>query len=81
MLLGEEYDQHEEYYLVRVPYFEPEHRNNPAVHERDLFVAFKWWSIEEIRRSGDIFVPGRMAQHLQRLVQTGCPSSPIDVGI
>ena len=81
MLLGEQYDQHEEFYVVRTPHFEPEGRNNPALHERDLFVGFKWWSIAEMQRSEDTFVPRRMAHHFQRLLRAGCPSTPIDVGV
>ena len=45
-----------------------------------VFREFHWWSIGEIQRSAEIFVPLRLADRLQRLLDTESPAQPIDVG-
>jgi len=78
---GETYDQHETFYLVRTPSFEPDHRGNPAAIEQALFREFRWWSPAEIRLSTDVFVPADLARYLDDLLEHGCPPTARDVGI
>ncbi len=74
------YTQAEKFYLVHVPAFEPTVEHNPAALERDIFRGFKWWSVDEINVSDDIFVPLSFADHLRELVANGAPRAPIPVG-
>lgn len=78
---GQTYDQRETFYLVRTPHFEPDHRGNPAEVEQDLFRGFRWWTADEIRSSGDVFVPGELARHLADLLRSGPPAAPVEVGV
>ncbi len=77
---GELFDQHETFYLVRTPQFAPDHGANPAEIEQRIFREFRWWSIEEIASSEEIFVPRLLASHLSDLLAAGCPDPPIEVG-
>jgi hypothetical protein len=47
--------------------------------ELALHQGFRWWSIEEIERSSEVFVPNKMAELLRALREQGAPPSPIDV--
>lgn len=79
--LGKEYVQHEEYYVVRTPHFEADGARNPARQERELVDGFRWWRLESIRKSDEIFVPRRLAFYLEQILVSGPPAEPIDVGV
>jgi 8-oxo-dGTP pyrophosphatase MutT (NUDIX family) len=81
LLSGEQYDQREEYYLVRTHRFEADGRMNPALHEAELVKGFRWWSLAAIQASDEIFVPRQLGKYLEQLLCQGCPPTPIDVGI
>lgn len=80
-LQGETYDQRETFYLVRTRYFEPNHDGNPAEIEQKLFRGFRWWTLQEIKASKEIFVPRRIAKHTEDLIRLGCPEVPIEVEV
>jgi 8-oxo-dGTP pyrophosphatase MutT (NUDIX family) len=80
-LQGESYDQRETFFLVRTRLFEPNHDGNPAQIEQKLFRGFRWWTLEEIKASEEIFVPQRIAKHMEDLIRLGCPEVPIEVGV
>lgn len=74
-------DQHEEYYLVPVEPFTPRMVANPSEIEARAFQEFRWWSVEEIAASSDVFAPHRLARFLGRLLGDGPPAEPVDVGV
>ncbi len=78
---GRTINQHEEYYLVETKLFEPSMENNPAAGESLAFRGFRWWSVEEIRNSSELFAPRRIAELLDALVRVGVPEEPFDIGI
>jgi 8-oxo-dGTP pyrophosphatase MutT (NUDIX family) len=77
---GVNIDQHETFYFVPTMLFRPTTRYNPAEAEMSVFREFRWWSVTEIQRSEEIFVPLRLADHLQHLLVADPPTVPIDVG-
>ncbi len=77
--LGEDYDQEERFYLVRSDQFEPTIEFNPATHEVDSFIEFRWWPISAMAKATDIFVPLNAAHHLSNLNSHPLPATPIDV--
>jgi 8-oxo-dGTP pyrophosphatase MutT (NUDIX family) len=77
---GANIEQHETFYFVPTAPFEPTTQYNPAAAEMSVFREFRWWSIEEIKGSTEIFVPLRLADRLQHLLENGSPSQPVDVG-
>lgn len=82
---GEHFEQHEHYYLVRTAKFEPTAVHNPAQHEAELLGEFRWWSASEIAASDEIFVPLKLADHLNDLLNEilrgVLPRQPIEVGV
>ena len=73
--------QAEDFYLVPIDEFQPEMKNNPSEIERESFCQFKWWTTNEISLSSDQFAPSSLAKYLQKLIDSGPPQIPIDVGI
>lgn len=43
-------------------------------------LAFKWWPIQDLLESQEVFAPRRLGPLLMELLQSGPPASPIDVG-
>jgi hypothetical protein len=47
----------------------------------DYVEQHRWWTIDEIARSDDVFAPSRLAEELRALMAHGPPPEPLDVGI
>ena len=71
-------EEREHFFLVLVEKFEPVTTLMEA-EELAFHQGFRWWSIEEIERSAEVFVPRRMAELLRALREEDSPPSPIDV--
>lgn len=63
-LNGEQIDQSEEYFLCPCDRFEPLPVHLEEGDERESFRGFKWWTIDEIRCSSEVFVPRTLAENL-----------------
>ncbi|HXV02202.1 MAG TPA: NUDIX domain-containing protein [Gaiellaceae bacterium] len=78
---GKTLDQRERIVLVRVPWFEP----NPELTAEQLAAEgvyeVRWWTLKELESSDAVFYPTRLAMFLRRLLQSGEPDEPIDVGV
>jgi 8-oxo-dGTP pyrophosphatase MutT (NUDIX family) len=70
--------QRERIYLVRVDPFEPAARIDLAAEH---VVGMRWWTVDLIAASPDVFAPGRLAGLLRDLLENGPPAVPIDVGL
>lgn len=79
-LEGREICQYEEFYLCRTPEFEavPVQLNGPL--EKDCFRELRWWSLHEIGRSAEWFVPRNLFEELTKLLTDNGRAYPIDVG-
>ena len=71
-------EEREHFFLVPTEIFEPVIDHMEA-EELAYHQAFRWWSIEEIAGSAEVFVPKQMAELLRGLRDRGAPLSPIDV--
>jgi len=71
-------EEREYFFLVPMEKFEPVIAGMEA-EELAVHLGFRWWSIEEIDRSSEVFVPNKMAELLRALREQGAPPSPIDV--
>lgn len=60
---------HEVYYLVRIPKDSSFSLENMEEGEKDTFHNLRWWSLEDLRKTNDIFEPRE--QILSLLVQKG----------
>jgi 8-oxo-dGTP pyrophosphatase MutT (NUDIX family) len=72
-------EQHERYFVARTPARGIE-TTNQTQFERVLMPEHRWWSIDEIRASSDVFAPGALAEALVPLIAGEYPPEPIDVG-
>lgn len=73
--------QHERYYLVRTPPFEPEPRLSWDELRHEGMSAVRWWTQEELAASAEMFAPRRLPALVSGIVRDGPPAEPIDVGV
>ena len=76
-LRDEQVRQSEDIYFARVARFAPTSANNPAQGEADIFREFRWWSLDEIRASRELFVPKGFADLLENAIIQGPPRQPV----
>lgn len=72
--------QFESFYLIRTRRFEPHGDNMHEQEEREATLAYRWWKPEEMATASDRFAPKRMAALVTRIVESGPPDRPLDVG-
>ncbi len=65
--------QREHYHVVHVPRFEPVF-SDPV--EAAWFERFRWWSIEELRRTTEDFAPVALVEIITRYLAEGAPPEP-----
>ncbi len=66
----------ERYYLVRVGNVEA-HAGNQLAYEREVYRQLRWWSLEAIRDSTEVFYPEEMVRLLVPLIAGEIPAAPI----
>ena len=79
--VDDEITQHERYFWIPINRFEPSADRMPEELEREVFDGFRWWPIDEIRRSRELFAPRSLGDRLRELLDRGLPRTPIDVGL
>jgi 8-oxo-dGTP pyrophosphatase MutT (NUDIX family) len=65
--------QRERYYLV--------HADESELAGGEDTGNAKWWSVDEIAASDELFAPARLADLLRELIANGPPTAPTDVGV
>jgi 8-oxo-dGTP pyrophosphatase MutT (NUDIX family) len=73
--------QHNRYFWIQTSHFEPHFAANPDLNEREMFEAYRWWSVDSIAQSAERFAPTRLAERLSELFERGAPERPIDVSV
>ena len=75
---GEEFISEERYYLVKI-----DHSNtnfeNMTVTEKELTKDWKWWSVEEIMSSSDLFFAENLGEELLKIINGYIPEEPIEI--
>jgi ADP-ribose pyrophosphatase YjhB (NUDIX family) len=69
--------QRERIHLVRVDAFEPAPRVDLAA---ELVTEVRWWTIDEIETSDEVFSPRRLGALLRELLEHGPPAAPLEFG-
>jgi len=67
VFLGEDYDQDERYFLVLTKRFELA-QQALETHEQETFLAARWWSLDEIAESTELFVPADLGALMKELL-------------
>jgi 8-oxo-dGTP pyrophosphatase MutT (NUDIX family) len=73
--------QLERYFLVRTPWFEPTPHLPPDELDDEYGPhILRWWTLDEIDVSDEIFAPLRLGPLLRTLLERGPPGEPLDAG-
>lgn len=73
--------QHERFYLVRTPAFDPRPALTPEELRAEFVTGLRWWTLDELRTADAVFAPRRLPDLLGSLLVGGPPILPIDVGV
>jgi 8-oxo-dGTP pyrophosphatase MutT (NUDIX family) len=73
--------QVERYVLVRTGRFEPRPRFTPEELAREFVTGMRWWTLDELAASADLFAPRRLPELVAALLRDGPPGEPVDVGV
>lgn len=68
------------YFVVRCHAFEPEF-SRWTPEETAEIAEHRWWRIDEIERSAEVFVPRRLASLLEPILRGDLPARSIDCGV
>ena len=73
--------QIERYVLVRSPVFEPAPRFTREELAAEFVTGMRWWTLDELQASAELFAPRRLPALVAALVRDGPPGKPVDVGV
>lgn len=73
------YEARERFFVVRVDEVAV-HRENWSGAEREYMTAQRWWTLDEIAASGEVFVPRALASLLAPILTGEYPEEPIETG-
>lgn len=74
---GQAHRQSETFYVVRVD----AHEVVPTDLLDPFVISHRWWTLDELQDSAELFAPTKLALYLEALLTDGLPSTPIDVGV
>lgn len=78
---GEATRLHEAFYLVKVSAELPIDIGNMEEMEADTYREHRWWSLEQLLRSQDMFVPQGLPQLVKGVLANGIPLEPIEIDL
>jgi TDG/mug DNA glycosylase family protein len=73
--------QTERIFLVRTDRFEPAPQWSADQLAAEGVVDQRWWTLDELESSKELFAPTRLSQLLRELLEHGPPKEPVDVGV
>ena len=73
------FEQHERFYLVEVESHDVT-ADGHTEEELTFLRGHRWWSVDEIRASDEVFVPRDFASLVSPLVEGKVPARPLTVG-
>ena len=75
----EHIDSHESFFVARVPRFEVD-ATNWTEQERTDLAMHRWWSLEELEATQELFVPSRLPELLRPILRGELPDAPFEIG-
>ena len=73
-------EMQERYYVCRVDELTVDAQNQ-SEHERGVILDQRWWAIDEIAASSEVFAPSALAALLRPILAGDLPAKPIVVGV
>ncbi|MCX4746555.1 NUDIX domain-containing protein [Kitasatospora sp. NBC_01287] len=76
---GESYQQRQSFHVARTSGTGPAVLDNSgsAPDEREQLSEARWWTLDQLRRTGDQVYPERLAELLELLLRQGPPIEPV----
>jgi ADP-ribose pyrophosphatase YjhB (NUDIX family) len=75
---GEPVQQHETYFVARVPAWEVDTSGFTDLEQRAV-LWHRWWTLDELRATPETVYPTALARHLDDLLRDGPPGDPVEV--
>jgi 8-oxo-dGTP pyrophosphatase MutT (NUDIX family) len=75
---GITYEVRQHYFMARVSAFEVD-TSTFETFERDLFTGHRWWSLDDLRSTGDTLRPATLPALFEQLLAKGPPPVPLVV--
>ena len=76
---GEPVEQHESFFLARVPAAEVDSSGHTELEQRAV-LGHRWWTPAELAATDATVYPTGLPRHLAELLRAGPPAEPVDVG-
>ena len=76
-----QYLQYEAFYLIKTKKFTPGDTSRFEDIEKRAFCSFRWWKLDDIVESKELFVPGNLGFLMVNMVNEGPLELPMRVGI
>jgi len=80
LLRGEWITQVEHYFFVPTKAFVPFTEGNPDLLERQDTIGHRWWTMNELANSDQLFAPRALHAHMRQLLEQ-VPPKPIWIGV
>jgi 8-oxo-dGTP pyrophosphatase MutT (NUDIX family) len=77
---GKVIEQSEAFYLLRLPRFEPKTEGMTETEMLDVR-GLRWWKVDEVRASQELFAPRPLGSLLQNLAEGRVPAQATDVPV
>lgn len=66
---GRPYFQHETFYMALSPTFDPDPKYLTAIERRSI-IGYRWWTLQELRQTGETVYPAQLASWLEFLIKS-----------
>lgn len=70
-------EQRESFYWVPTRFFDVREMHLPDQLEQMAFQEYKWWGLNEIEKSREVFAPLRIDKLITEILERGFPSEPL----
>jgi ADP-ribose pyrophosphatase YjhB (NUDIX family) len=77
---GVRYECREQWFMAQVPVFVID-TSGMADYELTMVDDYRWWTVEELTRTGDVLAPSNLAALVRDVLQHGPPPQPIEMGL
>ena len=72
----------ETYFLIKLNYLGGElNYSNLEEEEKQVIKTMKWWTIDELKESTEIFIPQYLSVYLTNILKGEIPSDPIEIDL
>lgn len=73
--------QRDQVFLVRCAAFDPRPKLSWEELRAERLHEIRWWSLADVQAHDGTFAPRHLGQHLDAMLRSGPPPSPVDIGV